>query len=106
MTGIDAALFLVGIMSVAALGFALYDRHKRQAQPGSLSNVVRRGLDVHGGDLVFAGTHVPVANLVSYLKGGQTVDEFLRDFPAVGRQQLEAYLELSARATGRILARL
>lgn len=90
---------------MAALGFALYDRRRRQAQPGPLSDIVRRDLEVHSGDLVFAGTRVPVENLVSYLKGGQTVDEFLQDFPTVKRQQLEAYLELSARATGRMLVR-
>lgn len=63
-------LYAVGILSVAAFGFAFYKKRRRQAQPGSLSSIARRDFKVHGEDQVFAGTHVPVENLVSYLKGG------------------------------------
>lgn len=62
----------------------------------SLEKVVRRDPEVHSGDLVFAGTRVPVDSLVGYLKGGHSIEEFLRDYPTVERWQLESFLELSS----------
>ena len=61
----------------------------------SLAEVVQRDPDIHSGDLVFTGTRVPVGNLVDYLKGGESIEEFLLDYPTVQRWQLESYLELS-----------
>ena len=60
-----------------------------------LAQGVQRDPEIHSGDLVFTGTRVPVDNLVSYLKGGHSVEEFLQDYPTVERWQLESYLELS-----------
>ena len=62
----------------------------------SLEKVVRRDPEVHSGDLVFAGTRVPVDSLVAYLKGGHSIEEFLQDYPTVERWQLESFLELSS----------
>lgn len=45
--------------------------------------------------LVFAGTRVPVRNLMDYLKSGHTLDDFLRGFPGVSREQAVAYLEMA-----------
>ena len=61
----------------------------------SLTKVVQRDPDIHSGDLVFTGTRGPVDNLVDYLKGGDSIEEFLQDYPTVQRWQLESYLELS-----------
>ncbi len=36
---------------------------------------------------VFAGTRVPVQNLLDYLAGGHPLEEFLEDFPTVRREQ-------------------
>lgn len=55
---------------------------------------VSRDPGVHSGDLVFAGTRVPVENLIDYLKGGDTLDQFLQDFPTVHRWQVEGFLDL------------
>ena len=60
-----------------------------------LGRVVSRDPEVHSGDLVFAGTRVPVDTLVDYLKGDHSIEEFLGDFPSVERWQIESYLELS-----------
>ena len=60
-----------------------------------LEEVVQRDPEIHSGDLVFTGTRVPVDSLVSYLKGGYSIEEFLQDYPTVERWQLESYLELS-----------
>ena len=34
----------------------------------------------------FAGTRVPIQNLIDYLEGGDSVDEFLEDFPSIARE--------------------
>ena len=49
--------------------------------------------DVLGGTPVFAGTRVPVQTLFDYLKGGETIDDFLDGFPTVTREQVFAFLE-------------
>ena len=58
--------------------------------------VVSRDPEIHSGDLVFAGTRVPVDTLVDYLKEDQSIEEFLEDFPSVERWQIESHLDLSS----------
>ena len=48
---------------------------------------------VQGGAPVFAGTRVPVKNLFDYLEAGDTLDQFLADFPSVAREMAVAVLE-------------
>jgi uncharacterized protein (DUF433 family) len=48
--------------------------------------------------VVFVGTPVPVQSLFDYLEGGETLDDFLHQFPSVKRDQAIAALEV-ARAT-------
>jgi uncharacterized protein (DUF433 family) len=43
----------------------------------------------------FTGTRVPIAHLFEYLESGETLDEFLDQFPTVSREQALAALELS-----------
>jgi uncharacterized protein (DUF433 family) len=38
------------------------------------------------GTPVFAGTRVPVQTLVDYLEAGNSLDDFLTDFPSVSRE--------------------
>ena len=47
------------------------------------------------GTLVFVGTRVPVQTLFDYLEGGEPLDEFLRQFPSVKREQAVAALDLA-----------
>ena len=42
---------------------------------------------------MFVGTRVPVQSLFDYLEGGETLDEFLRQFPSVRKAQAIAALE-------------
>ncbi|HKP73552.1 MAG TPA: DUF433 domain-containing protein [Pyrinomonadaceae bacterium] len=49
--------------------------------------------DVMGGVPVFAGTRVPVQTLLDYIKGGDSIDDFLEGFPTVTREQVIAFLE-------------
>ena len=58
------------------------------------SVLVSRHPEVHSGDAVFAGTRVPVDTLVDYLEGGDTIHDFLDNFPSVRREQAVAALEL------------
>ena len=63
-----------------------------------LGDIVRSDPEILSGTPVFVGTRVPVQSLFDYLEGGETVDEFLRQFPSVRRDQAIAALDL-ARAT-------
>ncbi len=47
--------------------------------------------------LVFADTRVPLDTLFEYLESGETLDEFLRRFPTVTREQAVGVLEQSRR---------
>ena len=58
-----------------------------------LSTVTHRHPDILSGTPVFMGTRVPVRSLFDYLQGGDTLDEFLRQFPSVKRQQAIAVLD-------------
>jgi len=51
--------------------------------------------DVLGGELVFAGTRVPVRSLFDHLEGGDSIEDFLEGFPSVQREQVMAVLEES-----------
>ncbi|MCX7789907.1 MAG: DUF433 domain-containing protein [Chloroflexaceae bacterium] len=55
--------------------------------------VIIRDQDILGGTPVFAGTRVPVQTLLDYLEGGQSLQEFLDDFPTVERDQAISVLE-------------
>ncbi len=46
-----------------------------------------------GGEPVFVGTRVPVASLFEWLQGGETLDEWLDNFPGVTREQAVSVLE-------------
>ena len=49
--------------------------------------------EIMSGTPVFYGTRVPVRNLIDYLEGGDTVEEFLDEFPTVSREQVMRFLE-------------
>jgi uncharacterized protein (DUF433 family) len=49
----------------------------------------------HDGGPVFVGTRVPVYNLFDYLEAGDSLDEFLEQFPSVSRDQAVAALEFA-----------
>jgi uncharacterized protein (DUF433 family) len=57
------------------------------------NQVITRDPDVLGGTPVFRGTRVPFQALLDYLEGGQTLAEFLDDFPTVTRDAAIAALE-------------
>jgi uncharacterized protein (DUF433 family) len=58
-----------------------------------MADLINRSDDILGGTPVFAGTRVPVQTLFDYLEEGDTIDEFLDDFPAVTREHAIKVLE-------------
>jgi uncharacterized protein (DUF433 family) len=56
--------------------------------------IIVRDPEIMSGAPVFAGTRVPIQNLFDYLEGGDSLDEFLDDFPTVERSQAIAVLTL------------
>jgi uncharacterized protein (DUF433 family) len=51
--------------------------------------------EIMSGEPCFAGTRGPVRALLDYIEGGETLDEFLEQYPAVSRAQAVAFLEQS-----------
>jgi uncharacterized protein (DUF433 family) len=61
----------------------------------TVEQIISSDPDVQGGAVVFAGTRVPLKNLIDYLEAGDSLEEFLDDFPSVKRDQAVAALELA-----------
>jgi uncharacterized protein (DUF433 family) len=59
------------------------------------SDIVHSDPGILGGTPVFVGTRVPIQSLFDYLEGGETLDEFLRQFPSVRRDQAIAALAVA-----------
>jgi uncharacterized protein (DUF433 family) len=57
--------------------------------------LVESSPEILGGEPVFAGTRVPVRNLIDYLEAGDSLEEFLEAFPSVTREQAVAALEIA-----------
>jgi uncharacterized protein (DUF433 family) len=50
---------------------------------------------VLGGTLVFRGTRVKAQTLLDYLDAGDTVQDFLADFPTVNEDDANLFLQLA-----------
>jgi len=60
-----------------------------------LDRIVNRDPEILGGIPVFLGTRVPIRSLFDYIEAGDTLDEFLRQFPSVRREQAIGLLDLA-----------
>ena len=58
----------------------------------NLKGVVQSDPEIMGGTLVFAGTRVPLQNLIDALDGGESVEDFLEGFPSVNHSQAMAVI--------------
>ncbi len=65
-----------------------------QGESPDLSAVVHSDPEILGGTPVFVGTRVPASTLVEYLESGDSLDDFLTDFPAVERARAVEALEV------------
>jgi uncharacterized protein (DUF433 family) len=57
------------------------------------NSVISIDPEVLGGTPVFRGTRVPFQSLLDYLEGGQTLNDFVDDFPTVTRETAIQALE-------------
>jgi uncharacterized protein (DUF433 family) len=60
---------------------------------GMAEKIVVRSSEVLGGTPVFRGTRVPFRTMMEYLEAGDSIDDFLQDFPTVSRADVIAALE-------------
>jgi uncharacterized protein (DUF433 family) len=65
----------------------------RFIEPMKKISVVKTDPEIMSGTPCFAGTRVPARTLIDYIEGGDTLEDFLEDFPTVSRQQAIAFLE-------------
>lgn len=63
----------------------------------AMESLVRSDREVLGGTAVFAGTRVPVRNLLDYLAAGDSLERFLDHFPSVTRAQAVPRLQADVR---------
>ena len=59
------------------------------------NTLVSRDPEIMSGALVFSGTRVPVKNLFDYLEAGDSLEEFLDNFPSVTREHAISVLEVA-----------
>jgi uncharacterized protein (DUF433 family) len=58
-----------------------------------MSSVVKIDPEIMSGAPCFTGTRVPIQNLIDYLEGGDSIEDFLEGFPSVSREQIIDFLE-------------
>ena len=68
------------------------------------NDVISSDPEVQGGAVVFTGTRVPLKNLIDYLEAGDSIEDFLEDFPSVTRDHAVAALELAKEALSSLAA--
>ena len=59
------------------------------------NQLIVRDPEILSGIPVFKGTRVPAKNLVDYLEAGDSLEEFLDDFPTVQKEKVVEFLNLS-----------
>jgi len=57
--------------------------------------IIVKNPNILSGAPVFQGTRVPFQTLLDYIEAGETLDEFLSDFPTVSREAAVSALELA-----------
>jgi uncharacterized protein (DUF433 family) len=58
-----------------------------------MRNTITKDVNILGGEPVFRGTRVPFKALTDYLEGGETLDQFLEQYPSVSRELAIAAIE-------------
>ena len=62
-----------------------------------MQNAITKNVNILGGEPVFRGTRVPFKVLTDYLEGGETLNQFLEEYPSVSRELAMAAIEESHR---------
>jgi uncharacterized protein (DUF433 family) len=58
-----------------------------------MGSAILSDMEIMGGTPCLTGTRVPFQTLLDYLEGGDSLDEFLVDFPSVNRELAVAALQ-------------
>jgi len=58
-----------------------------------MTGVITKDPNILGGEPIFRGTRVPFKILIDYLEGGDTLDQFLEEYPSVSRELAVAAIE-------------
>jgi uncharacterized protein (DUF433 family) len=58
-----------------------------------MTGVIIKDPNILGGEPVFRGSRVPFKVLIDYLEGGDTLDQFLEQYPSVSRELAIAAIE-------------
>jgi uncharacterized protein (DUF433 family) len=58
-----------------------------------MQTAIIKNRSILGGEPVFRGTRVPFKVLTDYLEGGDTLDQFLEQYPSVTRELAIAAIE-------------
>jgi uncharacterized protein (DUF433 family) len=58
-----------------------------------MQSAIIKDQNILGGEPVFRGTRVPFKVLIDYLEGGETLDQFLEQYPSVTRELAVAAIE-------------
>ena len=58
-----------------------------------MRSAIIKDQNILGGEPVFCGTRVPFKVLTDYLEGGETLDQFLEQYPSVSRELAIAAIE-------------
>lgn len=66
--------------------------------------IVHTDPEILGGTPIFVGTRVPVHALIDFLEGGDTIEDFLENYPGVSREQVVAFLEEASEALAATIA--
>lgn len=67
--------------------------YSQRMKIADLKGVVQSDPEIMGGTPVFVGTRVPLQNLIDYLEGGESIEDFLDGFPSVKRTHVIAVIE-------------
>ena len=60
-------------------------------------NIITIDPEIQSGSPVFAGTRVPIKSLFDYLYTGESIDNYLEDYPYVKKKQVLALLAIAVK---------
>ena len=61
----------------------------------ALAGIIAIDKDIMHGTPCFSGTRVPLQTLFDFLETGESIDDFLKVYPYIRREQVHTFLELS-----------
>ena len=94
--GLQAALFVFPRSTLGGVSSSFnVPRYPRRV---TIGEVIHRDPEIMSGELVFVGTRVPVYTLFDFLEAGDSLDQFLDEFPSVTREQAIAALKIAREA--------